>query len=68
MLKASLLQMLSVDDVVGFHITVNETKYELVKNYATWLIYIDDVEVYECFGYRRALQVIINRIGYGDLH
>ena len=29
---------------------------------------VDDVEVYECFGYRRALQVIINRIGYGDLH
>ena len=25
-------------------------------------------EVYECFGYRRTLQVIINRIGYGDLH
>ena len=36
---------MSIDDnVVGFHVTVNETKYELVKNYTTWSAYIDDVE------------------------
>lgn len=56
-----------MDLAVGFVITVGDDKWELVKNYATWSVYLNDEnEIYEG-GYKRALQILINRIGYGDI-
>ena len=51
------------DLAVGFTVTIGGNKLELVKSYTTWSVYLnDDNEIYEG-SYKRALQVLINRIG-----
>lgn len=58
------------DKPCGFKILVGENTYELVENYLGWSVYENDVEIYDGGrdSYRRALQIIINRIGYGDIY
>ena len=51
---------------VGFHVTVGGNTYELVENYSSWSVYDNHEEVFEGW-YRRALQIVLNRIGYGDI-
>lgn len=60
---------MKTDKAIGFHVTVGDNKYELVENYFGWSVYENDVEVYEGGrdSYRRALQVVVNRIGFGDI-
>ena len=54
------------DKAVGFTINVGGNTYELVENYSSWSAYDNHEEVFEG-GYRRALQIVLNRIGYGDI-
>lgn len=58
------------DIAVGFIVRVNGNTYELVENYLGWSVFENDVEIYDggMGSYRRALQVIVNRIGLGDIY
>lgn len=55
------------DKAVGFYINKNCVLYELVENFSSWSVYENNEEVFEG-GYRRALQIMVARIGFGDIH
>ena len=57
---------MSNDKAVGFTIDVGGNIYQLVENYSSWSVYDNQEEVFEG-GYRRALQIVLNRTGYGDI-
>lgn len=55
------------DLACGFYVVVNGVRLELVKEYTGWCVYQNNEEVF-CGGYHRALQVIVARIGFGDIY
>ena len=58
---------MSDDKAIGFTINTGGNTYELVENYSSWSVYDNHTEIFEG-GYRRALQIVLNRIGYGDIN
>lgn len=57
------------EKAVGFYIHVDDVKYELVEGMLnTWEVYINSKLIVENCSYRRAIQIIINRIGVGDIY
>lgn len=53
---------MSDDKAIGFTINTGGKTYEIVEKYSSWSVYDNHEEVFEG-GYRRALQIVLNRIG-----
>lgn len=59
----------SKDTAVGFYIYSNGVKWEPIEGmFNTWTILKDDEVEVENYTYRRAMQIVINRIGAGDIY
>lgn len=54
------------DEAIGFTVYIDSNVYELHRGCTSWSVFENGEEVFEG-GYRRALQIIVNRIGCGDI-